>query len=195
MGRIKSALEIALERTSEVKSDKSSINQYEAKLRGKKFANEYLEDSEKNIADFIKQCPAEQLDSLKQGLFDALISQVNLPSTQADQKRIDNAGKGLAAIINNNRFNTFFKQLSQVLSQYLEEIAQYGELMKRQYAPKLRQKEEELSRRMGREIRIDPFQDPEFAAFYSQNANALKANYQGAIDQFRDEARRFFEGS
>ena len=191
MGRIKSALEIALERTSEVKSDKTSITQFEAKQRGKKFANEYLETEGKNIADYIKQCPAEQRSSLQQGLFETLLSQITLPASQADQERIDNAGKGLAVVINNSRFSALFKQLAQVLSQYIEETAQLEELLKRQYAPKLKQKEEELARRLGRQVRIDPFQDPEFIAFYNQNINALKANYQSAIDHFREEARRF----
>ncbi|MCL2270275.1 MAG: hypothetical protein FWC24_02920, partial [Treponema sp.] len=59
---------------------------------------------------------------------------------------------------------------------------------RQQYAPKLRQKEEEISRRMGREVRLDPFQDPEFVAFYNQNLNALKANYQAIVDQVRNEA-------
>ena len=193
MGRIKSALEIALERTSDIQTGKSSINHYDAKQRGKKFANEYLEDSEKNITDFINQCPAEQCQSLKRGLFEIFISQINLPVSQADEKRIANAGKGLAAVINNSRFNAMFKHLRQILSQYMEEASQYEELLKKQYAPKLRQKEEELSRRLGRQLRIDPFQDPEFIAFFNQNINALKANYQNAINEFREETQRFFE--
>ena len=192
MGRIKSALEIALERTSEVKSDKASIDQYDAKQRGKKIANEYLENSEKNIADLIKQNPPEQRDNFKQGLFDALISQIFLPVSQEDKKRVETAGKGLAVIINNSRFTTLLKQLTQILTQYMDETAQYEEAIKRQYAPKLRQKEEELSRRIGREVHIDPFQDPEFVTFYNQNMNSLKTNYQAAIEQFRQEARNLF---
>ena len=192
MGRIKSALEIALERTSELKSDKTSINQFEAKQRGKKFANEYLENPDKNIAEIIKSTSTEEQASLKQGMFETLLAQINLPVSKEDQKRIDNAGKGLAVLINNNRFNALIKHLAQILAQFIEETAQYAELLKQQYAPKLQQKEEELSRRLGREIRIDPYHDPEFLAFFNQNINALKANYLTAVDQFREEARRLF---
>ena len=192
MGRIKSALEIALERTSEVKSDKASIEQFEAKQRGKKLANEYLENPELNIADMVKQCPDEQRESLKQGLFETFVSQISLPVNTDDKKRVEAAGKGLAMLINTNRFTALLKQVPQLIEQYQDEAAQYEEAIKRQYAPKLRQKEEELSRRMGRDVRIDPFQDPEFAVFFNQNMNALKANYQVAIDQFKDEARNSF---
>ncbi|MCL2472918.1 MAG: hypothetical protein FWF26_04500, partial [Treponema sp.] len=57
---------------------------------------------------------------------------------------------------------------------------------------KLRQKEEELTRRLGRQIKLDPFQDPEFTAFYNQNMNTLKENYIAAVDQIKEEAVRLF---
>ena len=192
MGRIKSALEIALERTSKVKSDKTSIDQFEAKQKGKKLANEFLEGTVKSLEEEIKKETGEIQAYIKQGVFDVLISQINLPAVKDDLKRIEAVGKGLDIVIGGKSFKEIVRQLIQILNQYLDEAAQYEQAVKRQYAPKLRQKEEELSRRLGREVRIDPFQDPEFVAFYTQNMNALKANYQAAIDQFRQEARRLF---
>jgi len=192
MGVIKTALEIALERTEQVKSDKSSIDQFEAKQRGKKTANAFLA-GEVDISEEIKKTDAAQRESLKQGIFDVLISQIALPSGREDEKRIEMIGKGLAAVINNSRFSAMYKQLAQLFSQYLQEAAQYELAIRQQYGPKLRQKEEELSRRMGREVRIDPLQDPEFAAFYNQNMNTLKGNYEGLIEQAKEEARRMFE--
>jgi hypothetical protein len=193
MGRIKSALEIALERTEAVKSDKTSIDQFEAKQQGKKLANAFLENGA-GLTDELKKTPKEQLDSLKQGIFDVLISQIALPVTAEDEKRIETAGRGLQAIISDNRFAALCKQLNQALSQYLSDAAQYEQAIRQQYAPKLRQKEEEIARRMGREVRLDPFQDPEFIAFYNQNMSALRGNYQTAVDQVKEEARRLFEG-
>ncbi|GHV45195.1 hypothetical protein AGMMS49546_30470 [Spirochaetia bacterium] len=201
MGRIKSALEIALERTESVKSDKGSIDQFEAKQQGKKLANQFLgEDAQKvsiagtNLAEAIKKTPRDQQESLKQGIFDVLLSQITLPLSKDDEKRIEAVGKGLQLVINDNKFTALYKQLSQLLTRYLDESAQYDEAIRRQYEPKLRQKEEELSRRMGRKVQIDPLQDPEFVAFYNQNMNALKGNYQTAVDQVREEAQRIFEG-
>jgi uncharacterized protein YukE len=95
-------------------------------------------------------------------------------------------------VISGSRFAGLYRQLVQAFSRYLDEAAQYEDAIKRQYEPKLRQKEEELSRRMGRDVRIDPSQDPEFVAFYNQNMNALKENYQAAADQIREEAQKCF---
>ena len=129
----------------------------------------------------------------RNGIFDILISQIVLPSVKEDLSRIETAGRGLQTVIGGKQFGEMFKQLLQIMSQFLDEAAKYEEAIKRQYAPKLRQKEEELSRRMGRQVKLDPFQDPEFAAFFNQNMNALKENYQAAVDQAREEAIRLFE--
>jgi hypothetical protein len=192
MGRIKSALEVALERTESVKSDKDSINKFEARQQGKKLANEFLEDNSHGLEEVIKKAPKEQRESLKQGIFDVLLAQIILPVTKEDETRIQAVGKGLQAIISDSRFPGLYKQFIQLLSRYLDEAAQYGEAIRQQYEPKLRQKEEELSRRYGRQVQMDPLQDPEFVTFYNQNMNALKGNYQAAVDQVREEAQRCF---
>jgi hypothetical protein len=193
MGRIKSALEIALERTESVKSDKATIDQFESKQRGKRLANAFLEEAHISLEAEIKKTPKDQQASLKQGLFDVFVSQITLPVSQEDQKRIEAVGKGLQALIGNSGFTALYKQLVQALSRYLDEVAQYEEAIKGQYAPKLRQKEEELSRRLGRQVQIDPFQDPEFVSFYNQNMNALKENYEVALEQVRRQATALFE--
>jgi hypothetical protein len=194
MGKIKSALEIALEKTESVKSDKGSIGQFEAKQNGKKLANQFLEGGLKSLEEEIKKSPSAEKESLKQGIFDVLISQIALPLVKDDIKRIEAAGHGLCAVIEGKRFAEVSKQFVQIMNQFFEEAAHFEEAIKKQYAPKLRQKEEELSRRMGRSIKLDPFQDPEFAAFFNQNMTALKANYQSAVDQVREEAQKLFKG-
>ncbi|GHV62467.1 hypothetical protein AGMMS49587_09380 [Spirochaetia bacterium] len=192
MGRIKSALEIALERTESVKSDKATIDQFEAKQQGKKLANQFLEDNTTDLAEAIKKAPKDQQSSLKQGIFDVLLSQIILPLSKDDEKRIGAVGRGLQIVINDGKFAALYQQLSQLLARYLDESAQYEEAIRRQYEPKLRQKEEELARRYGRAVKLDPLQDPEFVAFYNQNMNALKGQYQAAVDQVRQEAARIF---
>jgi len=193
MGRIKSALEIALERTETVKTDKASIGLYEAKQQGKRLANTYLADPSKGLEAELKKYPKDQQDSLKQGIFDVLAPQITLPAIPEDMQRIEAVGKGLQLLIHDGQFATMYKQLIQVLTRYLSEVAHYDQAIRQQYAPKLRQKEEELSRRMGREIRIDPLQDPEFVTFYNQHMTALRANYEAVIEQAKEESKRLFE--
>jgi hypothetical protein len=195
MGRIKSALEIALERTESVRGDKASIDQFEAKQRGKRLVNEFLEGTRTTLEDEIKKTPPDQRESLKQGIFDVLLSQIILPLAKDDLKRLEAVGKGLSMIIGDSHFSALYKQLLGALSQYLEEASRYEEAIRRQYAPKLRQKEDELARRFGRRIELDPFQDPEFVAFYNQNMATLKGNYEAVVDEVREQALRLFNRS
>jgi hypothetical protein len=193
MGKIKSALELALERTDSIKGDRSSIDQYEAKQRGKKLANAFLENPKEGLEGELKKCPKEELKALKQGMFDLLVSQIKLPAAKDDQARIEAVGRGLLAIIKDDRFGALYKQFRQAIAQYIDETARYDEALRSQYAPKLRQKEEELSRRLGTEVRLDPLQDPEFVKVYSQTMNALRENYQALVDQVREQANLLFE--
>jgi hypothetical protein len=47
---------------------------------------------------------------------------------------------------------------------------------------------------MGREVRIDPYQDPEFVAFYNQNMGALKERYEGAIAECKEQIEEMRNG-
>jgi hypothetical protein len=192
MGVIRTALEIALERSEEIKGDKSSIDQFEMKQRGKKLACDFLAGGA-DITEEVKKTPANQRESLKQGIFDILVTQIALPVSKDDEKRIEKIGQGLATVIEKKEFSVMFKQLTQIMGQYLQEVSNYEQAIRQQYSPKLRQKEEELSRRLGREVRIDPMQDPEFIAFYNQNITALRGNYEAVIEQAKEEARRMLK--
>jgi hypothetical protein len=195
MGRIKSALEIALERTESVQGDKASIELFETRQQGKRLANEFLGGTKPNLGEEIKKIPPEQQESLKQGIFDVLLSQITLPLLEDDLKRLETVGKGLALVIGDSRFPALYKQFTGAISQYLDEAARYEEAVRRQYAPKLRQKEEEVSRRLGRRIELDPFQDPEFVAFYNQSMATLKGNYEAVVEEVREQAIQLFNRS
>lgn len=194
MARIKSALELALERTESVKSDKESIELFELKREGKKLASAFLEDpNEKNLEEALKKHPKDKQEALRQGMFDVLVSQIRLPATQEDITKQEAVGKAIQFLVNDRRFGQLYGQLIQAFEQYLTEVEQFDQAIRRQYAPKLRQKEEELARRLGRAVQLDPFQDPEFVNFYNQNMNALKGRYEQAIEQVRQQAASLFE--
>ncbi|MCL2608299.1 MAG: hypothetical protein FWD94_00115 [Treponema sp.] len=192
MGKIKSALEIALERTESVKTDKASVDLYKARQEGKRIANDYLADQAKGLAAALKGQPEDRRKSLCQGILDVLVPQIMLPEDEEGLPRIKAVGEGLGLILKDRRFAEMFGQLMQLLDGYLQEVDRLDQGLRQQYAPKLRQKEEEVSRRLGQEVRLDPMQDPEFAVFYNQHMGSLRANYQVPLDQVKEEALRLW---
>ena len=195
MGKIKSALELALERTESVSGGKESIALFQAKQKGKKLANEFLSGSITSFETALRDEDDKARQNLKQGIFDVLISRITLPATKDDSESLERAGNGLCLIIGNKVFNDLMKQFRQLMTQFLDEAAEYQKAIIAQYEPKLRQKEEEIARRYGQRIKIEPMQDPEFAAFFNQHMNALKGNYQSVVDQVREQAAQYFQGN
>jgi len=193
MAHIKSALEIALQRTESVKSDKAGVEQFELRREGKKIAGAFLESpDEQPIEAALKRFPKDKQAAVKRGALDILIAQVSLPAAKDDLIRLGNVGKGLHSILGDKQFSHMFQQLLQALDRFLSEADQYDKAIRQQFAPKLRQKEEDIARRTGRRLQIDPMQDPEFVQFYTQNMGALKERYQGAVDQVREAASALF---
>ncbi len=206
MALIKTALELALERTRDVAGDPSLLAAHEARQRGKKLAGVFLDGVDSIDEESHPSDPAARLEAfarefstlgggdsasaaLREGALDVLVSQIKLPELPADLDRLALVGQGLSVLLASKRYDELFGQLKAALGRYLDEVSQYEELIRQQYAPKLRQKEEELARRTGRAISLDPMQDPEFVQFRSQNMQALRERYEAAVEQLREEAR------
>ena len=61
------------------------------------------------------------------------------------------------------------------------------QVIRKQWAPKLREKERQLAQRMGQDVRLDPMTDPEFAAFYKQNVSGMRQQYEAALDKAKQD--------
>jgi hypothetical protein len=75
----------------------------------------------------------------------------------------------------------------------LDNKQQLIEHLRNQFSQRIRQKEEEASKQMGRQVRIDPSSDPEFARALNQNLGNLQNQYGGVIDQVKDQLRTLYE--
>lgn len=190
MALIKSALEIALERTKDLKADPKALAANEARLEGKKLAGEYLSDpAEVDFPARFGSFSKDKKEYAREGAFEVFTSRIQLPTSAAadpDTELVPIAA-GLKALntapFGEKRIQGTFDQLGGFLKQYLEDAKKVEEAIRKQYAPRLKMKEQEMSARMGRPVRIDPMNDPDFAAFYKQNVGQMRDQYQSALDK------------
>jgi hypothetical protein len=187
---IKSALEIAMERTKDLKVDSKALAANEARLEGKKLAGEYLADpAEVDFPKRLAAIPKDKRDHAREGAFEVFAARLQLPLTVgADpDATLEPVALGLKALntapFGEKKIQDLFNQLTGFLKQYLDDAKKVDEAIRKQYAPRLKMKEQEMSARMGRPIRIDPMTDPDFAAFYKQNVGQMKTQYQDALDK------------
>lgn len=193
MAQIKSALEIALEKTADIKSDANAGMARELANAGKKAASAFMEDGEeslfkKNISGTTDghRYSKEELKEVTTGAVNLLTTRVQLPSAEEDIETIMRAGKGLEVLLSNKEMKQLFETVQTVCMQYMSSRSQLEQALAQQYAPKLHKKEMELAKRTGQEIHLTPKQDPEFTQLFDRNMKQLKNQYSGAFGEVQD---------
>jgi hypothetical protein len=203
MAMIKSALEIALERSKDIKMDEAAMEANVLRVEGKKGAGRYLDDpASGSLGEKLGQYPKEKRAAVREGMFDVLTSQIQLPVNDASVAKLDilsagfsalamSAGTGLlggvGSAVADKRVQALFQQLAGFFKQYLDDMKNVEQAIRKQWGPKIREKERQMAARMGQDVRIDPMSDPEFAAFYKQNVSAARAQYQAALDKAKED--------
>ncbi len=199
MAIIKSALEIALERSKDIKVDEAALEANALRVEGKKAAGKYLDDPESGLADKLAQYPKEKRDAVRLGMFEVLSAQIQLPTSDASVAKLDALAVGFAALAPGGgllggagaaaekKVQVLFQQLAGFFKQYMDDMKNVEQAIRKQWGPKIREKERQMAARMGQDVRIDPMSDPEFAAFYKQNVSAARAQYQAALDKAKED--------
>lgn len=196
MSQIKSALELALEKTQDVHSDKKSLETYEMRQQGKRLVSKLNDNPDLDVKKELKQYSGEQQKNVKEGFYQVIMSNLGLPNSEADLAKIDTLEKGLAAVIKDRgSLQQLFEQTRGLLKQYLDNRQHLIEQLRNAFADRMRQREEELARQFGHAVKIDPAQDPEFASALQQHMGRLRQQYEGVLQQLRTELDRMFDES
>ncbi len=199
MGEIKSALELALEKTADIQSDKTKLHQHDALQKGKRLASKFLypepdsEEAPVNLKEALREVNKEDVKTVRQGIVDVILSNLTLPHDELNEELLDRAAEGLDFLLNNKKQVSYiFKQLKEFLNQYLQNKEQVRENLEQQFAPRLRQKEEALQQKFGAAVELDPASDPEFAEYLKQNYAELDKQYQDALNQMKEQLKQMY---
>ena len=198
MGEIKSALELALEKTQDIKSDRTHLEAQDINKEGRRMATRYLSNPDNEENDIRKQLDAQKdeakMKMLKQGVLDALMANLVLPQNRefADWMGVLTKAFGLA-VKDRKKVDSLFKQLEGFFIQYLDNREKIQKSLEAQFAPRLKQKEEQLSKQMGSKVKINPSQDPEFINFLKGNLGQLEEQYRKALDEVKLELKKLAE--
>lgn len=61
--------------------------------------------------------------------------------------------------------------------------------MQQQYLPRLRAKQQEMAKRYGQNMPLDPRQDPEFMAALNKNMRMVEQRYEPVLEEVRSRIR------
>jgi len=196
MSEIKSALELALEKTADVKSDKSKVEAHESRQTGMRLAGKYLDDPGVDVAREIKQLDRSRRAAAKEGFYQVMLSHLALPGQESDVQRLKVVQQGLEAVVRDRHsVSGLMDQVIQYLQQYLDTKNQLTERLREQFEPRLRQKEQQIAQQTGQRVRLDPANDPEFAEALNQNLQRLRSQYGQVVDQAKEQIDQLFAAS
>lgn len=187
MGKIRSAWEIALEKTQDISVDKEKFKALEELENARKAIGAYLNDDDRKEEDLetvLKETPE---DTKKEALKKAILGSISL-NISPDDSEIWNKLKYLASLAADNpEIPAFIDQIAAYVKQYPEHRKALVEKLKAQFAPMLEEKEQELSRKYGQEVHLSLDNDKEFIQIATQNLKQLDKQYDAAIQNAKEE--------
>lgn len=188
MALIKSAVEIALERTESVKIDKEALEADRARKEGKMLASRFLGEPEVSLKDGLAGKEARVTRWMREGVIEALLANLVLPQDAFAVKKVKRISEGFAAIgKTDRRLQQTFSQLDGFFREYVEERERLREMVNKQYEPVRKQKEAELAQRMGQHVRIDPQTDPDYVNALRRAMGTIEDRYGGVLAKVKGE--------
>jgi hypothetical protein len=198
MALIKSALELALEKTKDLKLDTIALESGKFRAEGKRAAGKFLEAPDSfDLGGSIDACDSSQRKIFKGGMIEVLAANLQLPSGDLALEKITAIGKGYEFIAARadpvegkpaiEIVRQLYAQIADFLKKYLDDMKNVEQMIRKQWAPKLREKERQMAARMGPDYRMDPMTDPEFAAFYKKNVESVRQQYISALEKAKED--------
>lgn len=192
MSKIKSALEIALEKTNDIKIDKKSLLKKEYRDKGKKLASDYMDSPDISLKEELSKFTNEEKQYVREGIISTLLTNITLPPNEMYVDNYDTIEKGLLMLEDIPQTRGIFKQFKPFMTKYLSDMNSLEEQLAQQYKPKLMEKQQALSKQLGRNIEIDPRSDPEFMKILGQNMERLQSHYGQLIDEIKQQLANYY---
>jgi len=195
MSLIKSAWEIALEKTEHIQVDEQKIAKNAKRQEGRKLAADFLhnfdvtfEQTKKKLGMF----KGEEKKQVIEGIVMAFLDNVSLPRNNQYKQEFAKVIQ-LSTLIGSKEVEQLTQQLLQFFEQYLAQQKQLTERLKQQYQPKLEQKQAQLAQQYGDDFVLKAEQDPEFIKMLDENLKQLDAQYGQVVTNAKDQIKQMFK--
>lgn len=183
MGKIRSAWEIALEKTEGIHADKEKMQHKNDVEAVRRIAGSFLSADTVDTDGLRKDLGTHAPDAVREGLMMTIESNLSLPQSENEgDERLERLKTLLSiATSDNPQAMGLMEELTQFLKQYPLHRKDLLEKMKAQYKPVLEEKAARLSKQYGTEIHLNFENDKEFIEAARQNLERLEAQYQATL--------------
>ncbi|HOE85104.1 MAG TPA: hypothetical protein PLK91_07825 [Sphaerochaeta sp.] len=191
MAIIKSAWELALEKTEGLQIDSEKIKSELTIKEGRQIAAALLNDidvTKEETAERYHAFSGEKKKLIKEGMALTLLSNLTLPRNSLFKDTFSKVlDLGLIIADGNEQVKEILGQLEGFFTQYLENQDDLIERLKTQFEPHLKQKEAQLRAQYGPNFTLRPEQDAEFMKILDQQLSKLDDQYTQILTQAKEQ--------
>ena len=191
MGRIRSAWEIALERTENIEVDENKIRMNAKIEEIRKIAGSFLSSEERDLAKLEKLDGFEQ-DEIRQGLKIILMGSITLSANKIDSERLERLMLLSGYAFKDEESYSLYGKLLQLVAQYPEHREQLVQQLEETLEPELRQKEEMMKQQYGQEVHLSLEDDKEMVEIIKSNLDKLNGQYEELIKGAKEKLEKVF---
>lgn len=173
MARIKSAWEIALEKTADIQMDEKKYNQTKLEKEGMALVGKFLNSAETPIDEImakLSEYNPDDLEIAKGGMVKSLLSNIALPKDELYEMRFDRTCTLLCSLAPQNmEARQLLQQIGSFFSQYIQHKKDFVQRMQDQITQARQQDPEN-------------FNGAQYAKLIEQNLQKLDDQYSGAFE-------------
>ncbi len=183
MGKIKSALEIALERSNDIDIDVNKIKEKELEKKGKALVGSYLNDLTKTpdyVLNNLKKFNNKDIILVKKGINETIINNIKLPKDSLFETSFNHLSK-LSIELSTDKAKTkeLFENINKLFLSYNDSKEQLVEKIKEQFA------------QINQNPDVPLEQNPEFMKILENNFNSLNEQANQMLENFMMQIKEF----
>ncbi len=192
MGKIKSAWEIALEKTQSIKVDENRIRENQRIDEVKRIAGAFLSDEETDDTG-LSRLDGYSDKEVKAGLKVLLLSSLSLSAGTVDEQRLSRLTRLATYVFKDEQSHGLYLKLLDVIKQYPDHRKQLIEQLEESLEPSLRQKEEMMRQKLGRDVHLTIEDDKEAMEIVNKNLDKLDNEYNKIIEGSKKQLESYFD--
>ncbi len=186
MGLIKSALELAMEKTKGLEVDRAELRRKELFNLGRVAAAKGLDegvDTFDATLDSQKKTLGQEFATFASGAAENLLSRILLAADAASTASLAKVGN-LLDRLTGGKAGQHLQQIASLLQQYGTEVGQLKNAISQQLGPQLRQRAQQSGANPATYVME---KDPAYLKVLAENLEPLRAEYQQALDGLKTE--------
>lgn len=194
MSRIKSAWEIALEKTDKIEVDETRVRRNTHISEIKYILGSYLTSEERKDDELKDKLSLYKKDEIKEAGETIILNSLFLPQEAKDNSEKEVRVETLLSIVleDNEEALSLLKSIFNHTNQYPKHKEELISRLKEQLEPMLKQKEERMRAQYGEAIHLTIESDKEAMETVKNYTERLFNQYQETLDEAKNQLKTFF---